>query len=92
MQLLGALVAGHDLIHEAQEVGARVAGRGHAVDATRGHLKRGVERESPMPIVLEAMTFRAPRRERQHRIESVQGLDRRLLIHTEHASHAGERR
>ena len=37
-----------------------------------------------MPVVLEAVTFGASRRERQDGIETIQGLNGGLLIHAEH--------
>ena len=37
-----------------------------------------------MPVVLEAVTFGASRRERQDRIETIQGLNGGLLIDAEH--------
>jgi len=37
-----------------------------------------------MPVVLEAVALGAARRERQHRVEPVKRLYRRLLIDAEH--------
>ena len=37
-----------------------------------------------LAIIFEAMTFGAPRRQRQHGIQTVQSLNRSLLIDAEH--------
>src|SRR5438270_13192862 len=43
-----------------------------------------VQRQRAVAVILEAMALGAPGRERQHRIESIQGLNGRLLVHAEH--------
>ena len=50
-----------------------------------------IQRERPMALVLKPMPLGAPRRQRQHRIESIQGLDRGLLIHADAACAGGFR-
>ncbi len=37
-----------------------------------------------MPIVLKAVALSSPRAKRQHRVEAIEGLNRGLLIDTEH--------
>src|SRR5208337_30068 len=44
-----------------------------------------VERERSMPVVLKAMSLRTPRRERQHRIEPIEGLNGGFLVNAKHS-------
>jgi len=47
-------------------------------------IERGVERQRTVPVIFEPMPFRPPRRQRQHWILAVEGLDRRFLVNTKH--------
>ena len=47
-------------------------------------VQRGIQRKRSMPVVLEAVTLGASRRERQNGIEPIQGLDGGLLIDAKH--------
>jgi hypothetical protein len=44
-----------------------------------------MQRQRPMPVRFKSVPFGAPRRQRQHRVESVQRLNSRFLIHTKHS-------
>src|SRR5258708_14767005 len=48
------------------------------------HIQGSIERQGPMTVILEAMSFGATRRERQHRIEAIQCLDGSLFVDAEH--------
>ena len=61
-------------------------GSGLTQDLAAFGVERGIERERAMPIVLEAVAFGPPRAKRQHRVEAIKGLNRGLLIDTEHRS------
>jgi hypothetical protein len=58
---------------------ALVARSGFAENLARLGVERGVERQGAVPIILEAMAFEPPGRERQHRIEPIKRLDRGLF-------------
>src|SRR6202045_5019068 len=49
-------------------------------------VERSVERERAMPIVLKAVALGPPGAKRQYRVEAIEGLNRGLLIDTEHRS------
>ena len=57
-----------------------------AVHLARLHVERCVQRERAMPVVFKSMPFHAAGRQGQHRIQTVQSLDCRLLVHTENGS------
>src|SRR5579862_1182679 len=61
-----------------------MAGSGLTQNLAAAGVERGVERERPMPIVLEAVALGPPGAKRQHRVEAIERLDRGLLIDTEH--------
>src|SRR5215213_6215809 len=77
---LPSWVRGGHVAEEVDEGGTRVAGHRLADDLARLRVEGRVEREGPMPEVLKAVPFRAARRERQDRIQSVQRLNGRLLV------------
>ena len=47
-------------------------------------VKRGVQRKRPVPVILKAVALQPPGRQRQHRIEPVQGLNGGLFVHAKH--------
>jgi hypothetical protein len=57
-------------------------GLAHHFAITR--VKRGVQRKGVVAIVFKPMALQPSGRQRQHRIEPVQGLDRGLFIHAKH--------
>ena len=84
VNLLPRGAQGYDLLQKGDELTAGMAGGGFAVDATGGGIERRIQGERAVPVVLEAVAFGASRRERQHGIETVQGLNGGLLINAEH--------
>jgi hypothetical protein len=50
---------GHQLIEKAKKIGAGVPMRRHPLNATRPDFQGGVQRQRSVPLVLEAMPFRA---------------------------------
>jgi hypothetical protein len=74
----------YNLLQKGDEFTAGMAGNGLAVDATSGGIKRRVQGERAVAVVLEAVTFGASGQERQDRIETIQGLNGGLLIDAEH--------
>src|SRR5260221_11774940 len=58
--------------------------RGLAFHLPGFHIEGSIERQGPMTVILEAMSFGATRRERQHRIEAIQCLDGSLFVDAEH--------
>jgi hypothetical protein len=58
-------------LQKGDEFTAGMAGGGFAVDATGGGIKRRIQGERAVPVVLEAVTFGASRRERQDGIETI---------------------
>jgi len=61
-----------------------MVGNGLTQDFAAFGVERGVQRERAMPIVLEAVALSSPRAKRQHRVKAIEGLNRGLLIDTEH--------
>ena len=53
------------------------------ISPVRG-VQRRIQRERAVPVVFKAVAFGAARRQRQHRIQAVQRLDRRLLVGGKH--------
>ena len=47
-------------------------------------IERGEQRQRPVSVVLEAVALGASRRQRQHRVQPVQRLNRRLFVDREH--------
>src|SRR6202030_2054665 len=73
-----------DVDEEGDELGRGVPGCCLAQHLYRAGVEGCVERERAMPVLLQPMPLRAARGERQDRIEAIEGLDRRLLIHAEY--------
>ena len=69
---------------KATNSAAGVARGGLAQHLAGLRVERRVQRQRAVAVVLKAVPLGAPGRQRQHRIEPVQGLDRRLLIHAKH--------
>lgn len=71
-------------VQEAQELRTGVPGRRHPFHFAGGDVKRGVQGEGAVPLVLEAVPLGASGRERQHGIQSAERLNRGFLIDREH--------
>src|ERR1700720_122165 len=76
----------NNLAQESHKLLGGMMGRGLTQDLAAFGVERGIERERAMPIVLEAVALRAPGAKRQYRVEAIKGLNRVLLIDTEHRS------
>src|SRR5260370_42631974 len=76
----------NNLAHEGHKLLSGMSGSGLTQNLAAGGVERGIERERTVPIVLEAVALGPPRAKRQHRVEAIEGLDRGLLIDTEHRS------
>jgi hypothetical protein len=74
------------LAQESHKLPGGMVGRGLTQDLAAFGVERGIERERAMPIVLEAVALGPPGAKRQHRVEAIEGLNRGLLIDTEHRS------
>jgi hypothetical protein len=61
-----------------------MTGDGLAQHLAAAGVEGGVQGQSAVTVVFKAVTFQPSGRERQHRIEPVQGLNGRLLIDAEH--------
>jgi hypothetical protein len=77
-----------DGLQEAHEFRTRVTSRRVAHDLARPRVERRIERQRPVSVVLEAVPFGASWRQRQDRVQPIEGLNRRLLVDTEHHGNA----
>ena len=83
VQLLSG-VATHHRLHEGEKVGRRVA-VGHAMrDVARGDLQRRVQVDDAVAFVVVRVARGTAGAQRQRQLRSLERLDRRLLIHTQH--------
>ena len=80
MDLLPRGLMGHEVRQERDELLGGVAVGCLAQDLARLGIERGIEGERAVSVVFEPMPFRPSRRQGQHRILAVQGLDRGFLI------------
>jgi hypothetical protein len=79
----------YEIFEEGDKLGAGMPAGSLAMYLARGGFQGGVERKGSMAIILEAVALGASGRERQHRIESVEGLNGALLIDTENHGVSG---
>ncbi len=84
MDLQARGLIGDEVHQEGDELLGSVSVGRLAKDFARLRIERSVQGERAVSVIFEAMPFRPPRRQRQHRILSVQRLDRGVLIHTKH--------
>ena len=75
---------GDDVSEEVDKGGTRVVRHGLPEDFTRLRVERRKQRQRAVPVVLEAMALGAPRRQRQHGIETIERLNGGFLIDGEH--------
>lgn len=76
-------LAPHRLVEEADELFPGVMRHAATLNFAGANLQGGQQGDRPAPGILDAVTFRLPRAQRQGRLGAIQGLDGRLLIHTE---------
>ena len=84
VDLLATRLVDHDVGEERDELGGSVPRRRFAEHLAGLRVEGGIQRQRTMAKVLKAVPFGPARRQRQHRILAIQGLDRRLLVHAEH--------
>ena len=84
MDLAAPRLGGDDVAEELDEGGTRVPRHRLADDFAGLRVERGEQRERAVPVVFEAVALGAPGRQRQHGIEAVERLNRRLLVDGEH--------
>src|SRR5215471_13995809 len=80
VDLLPTRLADDDIAKKRHELLGCVTGGRHAEDFATSGVEGRIQRQSPVPVVLETMALGAARRERKDRIEAVQSLDRGLLV------------
>ena len=76
---------GHDLVQEAHEFVAGVPLRRFTQDGPGLGFQGRIQRERAMADVLEPVSLRAARGERQNGVASIESLNRGLFIDTEHS-------
>src|SRR5579863_6606786 len=80
MDLLSLGLACDQIAQEGDELLAGVAIRRATENGPRLGVQSRVQRQRAVAVVLKPMTLQASRRQRQHRVEPVQGLNRGLLV------------
>jgi hypothetical protein len=77
------LHTGNHLLEKEDKLGAGMAAGGLAQDLSAGGVEGCIERKGSMAEVFEPVPLSPPRRERQHRIEAIEGLNGALFVHAE---------
>ena len=72
---------GDHLLEEVDELCAGVPLGSLALDFPGLHIQRRIQRQGAVAPIFKAVPFQPPRRQRKHRIEPVQRLNRGFLIH-----------
>ena len=83
MDVLARRTQRHDFFQEGDEVAAGMAGGSFSVHASGLGVERRIQRKRAMSVILEAMTLSTSRRERQDRVESIEGLNGGFFVDTE---------
>jgi len=84
MNLFAAWLARHDVGQKGDELLGGMAHGGLSEYFAGLGIEGCVERQRAVPVIFEPMPFCPPRRQRQHGILAVEGLDRRFLVNTKH--------
>ena len=84
MNFSGPVGSCYQAIEERNELLSGVPPCGHAMHLTGLDIQSCIQRKRAVAIVFKPMPFGPSRRQRQHRIQTIQGLNRRLLIYAEH--------
>jgi hypothetical protein len=74
---------GHDFLEKADELLVGVAAGSASDNLAAAGLEGGLKGEGAVTEILKPMTLSPSRRERQHGIEPVEGLDGGLFVHAE---------
>ena len=83
VDLLAGGLTGDEILEEGDEFLAGVVADGLAQNGSGLGVQGGVQRQSAVSNVLEAMSLGSPWGERKNRVLAVKGLDGRFLIHAE---------
>ena len=86
--LTGGLI-GHKVCQKGDELFRGMPVRCLAQHFSGLGIECGVQRERAVPVIFEPMPFGPPRRQGQHRIFAIQGLNGRFLIHAKHGRMLG---
>jgi hypothetical protein len=89
MNLAAGRLRAHDVAEEFDKRGAGVTRDRVAQHLAGLRVEGGEERERAVAVLLESVSFCAPRRQRQDRIEAVERLDGRFLIDGKHGRVVG---
>jgi hypothetical protein len=82
--VLRAELQRNDVAQEGHKLVGGMAGSGLTQDPSVFGVERDVERERAMPMALEVVALGPPSAKRRHRVQAIEGLNRGLLIDTEH--------
>ena len=85
VDLLVCALNGDNHSEEGDEYCARMSRRRFAENIARCCIKRSVQREGAVPVVLEPVTFGSSGREQQHWNQPVQSLNRCFFVQTENS-------
>jgi hypothetical protein len=83
MDFLAGGLCGDDFLEKADELLAGVAAGSASDELAAAGLQGGIKGEGAVTEILKPMTLGPSRRERQHGIEPVEGLDGALFVHAE---------
>jgi hypothetical protein len=75
-----------NFLQESNEVPAGMPCGGIAMYAAGSSVQGRIEGERSVAVVFESVSFGAARRKWQNRVEPIEGLNRPLLIDTEHTA------
>ena len=89
VDFLAGGLCGDDLLEKADELLAGVAAGSASDDLAAAGLEGGIKGEGAVTEILEPMTLSPSRRERQHGIETIEGLDGGLFVHAEDGGMGG---
>ena len=86
VNLLPSRLMCHDVGEKRYELIRRVPRRGFAYHFAGLRIERRVQRQRAGPLVLKPKPFGSSRRQRQHRIVAIEGLNRRRLASTQNTA------
>ena len=89
VDFLAGGLRGHDFLEKADELLTGVAAGRASDDLAAAGLESGINEQGAVTEILKPMTLGPSRRKRQHRIESVEGLDGALFVHAEDGGMGG---
>lgn len=84
VDLVAPRLIDHDVAQEGDEHRRGVPCRRLSQSLATAGVEGCIERERAVTLVLKTVSFGPPRGERQHRVQSIQRVDRSLLVNAEH--------